>query len=78
MILACKKCSMLSVDPNQWLKSHLTCVCSAYTLVHGYLRNWYLISGEGDCGEDDCGEDDCGEGERIPNYTHIAYVFNFH
>ena len=30
---------------------------------HGYVRDCYLISGEGDCGEGDCGEDDCGEGE---------------
>ena len=26
-------------------------------------RDWYLISGEGDCGEGDCGEGDCGEGD---------------
>ena len=32
-------------------------------MVHGYDRDWYLISGEGDCGEGDCGEGDCGEGE---------------
>ena len=37
-------------------------------MVHGYVHDWYLISGEGDCGEGDCGEgdcgeDDCGEGE---------------
>ena len=32
-------------------------------MVHGYVRNWCLISGEGDCGEGDCGEGDCGEGD---------------
>ena len=32
-------------------------------MVHGYVRDWYLISGEGDCGEDDCGEVDCGEAD---------------
>ena len=32
-------------------------------MVHGYVRGWYLISGEGDCGEGDCGEGDCGEGD---------------
>ena len=32
-------------------------------MVHGYVRDWYLISGEGDCGEGDCGEGDCGEGD---------------
>ena len=32
-------------------------------MVHGLnVRDWYLISGEGDCGEGDCGEGDCGEG----------------
>lgn len=37
------------------------CESSAFnTLVHGYVRNWYLISEEGDCGE---GEED----EQIPN-----------
>ena len=36
---------------------------SSYTMVHGYVRDWYLISGEGDCGEGDCGEGDCGEGD---------------
>ena len=24
-------------------------------MVHGYVHDWYLISGEGDCGEGDCG-----------------------
>ena len=23
--------------------------------LHGYVRDWYLISGEGNCGEGDCG-----------------------
>ena len=32
-------------------------------MVHGYVRDWYLISGEGVCGEGDCGEGDCGEGD---------------
>ena len=32
-------------------------------MLHGYVRDWYLISGEGDCGEGDCGEGDCGEGD---------------
>ena len=32
-------------------------------MVHGYVRDWYLISGEGDCGEVDCGEADCGEAD---------------
>ena len=32
-------------------------------MVHAYVRDWYLISGQGDCGEGDCGEGDCGEGE---------------
>ena len=32
-------------------------------MVHGYVRDWYLISGEGDCREGDCGEGDCGEGD---------------
>ena len=32
-------------------------------MLHGYVRDWYLISGKGDCGEGDCGEGDCGEGD---------------
>ena len=34
-------------------------------ILHGtcYVRDWYLISGEGDCGEGGCGEGDCGEGD---------------
>ena len=34
-------------------------------MVNGYVRDWYLISGEGNCGEGDCGEGDCGEGEWL-------------
>ena len=46
-------------------------------MVHGYVRDWNLISGEGDCGEGDCGEgdcgeDDCGEGEWIPTEQVVA------
>ena len=25
-------------------------------MVHGYVRDWYLIGGEGDCGEGDSGD----------------------
>ena len=25
-------------------------------MLHGYVRDWYLISGEADCGKGDCGE----------------------
>ena len=32
-------------------------------MVHGYVLEWYLISGEGDCGEGDCGEGDCWEAD---------------
>ena len=32
-------------------------------MVHVYVCDWHLISGEGECGEGDCGEGDCGEGE---------------
>ena len=74
-------CQNVSTRLTYYPKLSQACESSSYTLVHGYVRNGYSISadgdcadgdcgegncGEGDCGEGDCGEGDCGEGEWIP------------